>query len=91
MASKMFEHCLLPFLYLSTLDRQFGFKKGVGCLNSMHIVCRNVNKNNLLKMVTLCNIHYVNLSVIDLRKAFDKTRFCGFSVCCKTIMLTFVL
>ena len=43
-ASKMFEHCLLPFFEcLSTSDCQFGFKKGVGCLNSIHMVRKTVN------------------------------------------------
>ena len=69
--SKIFEHCLLPCLdNLTTSSRQFGFKKGVGCINSIHTVRKTVNYFNK-------NGSTVNLGVIDLKKAFDKTSVFG--------------
>ena len=65
--SKIFEHCLLPFFDCLTFsDRQFGFRKGVGCSNSIHTVRKTVNFFNK------CG-NTVNLGFIDIRKAFDKT------------------
>lgn len=70
-ASKIFEYCLLSFLdNLKTSDRQFGFKKGVGCLNSIHTV------RKIVSYFTESG-NTVNLGLIDLRKAFDKTNFYG--------------
>ena len=40
--SKIFEHCLLKFLStLETSDRQFGFKKGLGCVDAIHLFKKN--------------------------------------------------
>ena len=38
--SKVFERCLLHFMqrYFITSDRQFGFKKGVGCADAIYAV-----------------------------------------------------
>ena len=69
--SKIFEHCLLPFFEsISTSERQFGFKKGVGCLNVIHVVRKVVNYFNK-------SGNTVNLSVIDVKKAFDNTSVYG--------------
>src|ERR1700759_1835198 len=69
--SKIFEHCLLPFLdCLTTSDRQFGFKKGKSCAHSIHTIRKTVNFFNN------CG-NTVNLGFIDLRKAFDKTSVYG--------------
>ena len=36
--SKNFEHCIIThFSHIETSERQFGFKKNVGCYNSIHI------------------------------------------------------
>ena len=65
--SKVFEHCLLPHLSnLTTSDRQFGFKKGTGCLNVIHSVRKTVQYFNK-------GGNTVNLGLVDIRKAFDKT------------------
>ena len=70
-ASKIFEHCLIPFLgNLKTSKRQFGFKKGVGCLNSIHTVRKVIKYFNE-------SGNTVNLGLVDLKKAFDKTPFYG--------------
>ena len=52
-ASKIFEHCILKrFLSsLSTSSRQFGFKKGISCLDAVNTVKRTVTYS--IKMVTL--------------------------------------
>ena len=69
--SKIFEHCIIGnFETLKTSDRQFGFKKNVGCYNSIHTIRKVVkffnNRNST-----------VNIGSIDLRKAFDKTNIYG--------------
>ena len=70
-SSKIFEHCLLTFLDdVTTCNRQFGFKKGVGCLTSIHTVRKIVNYFN-------ARGNTVNLGLIDLRRAFDKTSVYG--------------
>ena len=69
--SKMFELCIMNNLInLSTSERQFGFKKNVGCNNSIHFVRKTVNYFNNKKST-------VNIGVIDLRKAFDKVNAFG--------------
>ena len=74
-ASKNFEHCLLPFLEcLKTSSRQFGFKKGFGCLNSIHMVRKVVNMLNK-------SGNTVNLCFVDIRKAFDRANIYG--ILCK--------
>jgi len=69
--SKIFEHCLLNVLEcLVTSDRQFGFKKGVGCVNSIHTIRKTINFFNK------CG-NTVSLGFVDLSKAFDKTSVYG--------------
>ena len=64
--SKIFEYCILGnFSCIKTSDRQFGFKEGVGTLDSIHTV-RKVIKFFNTKQLT-CNV-----GTIDLKKAFDK-------------------
>lgn len=65
--SKVFEYCVLFIFgkYLTTNDRQFGFKESSGCTHAIFTV-RNVidfyvNNNST-----------VNISCIDVSKAFDK-------------------
>jgi len=69
--SKIFEHCIVKhFDHIKTSDRQFGFKKNVGCYNSIHTVRKVVkffnNRNST-----------INIGSIDLKKAFDKTNIFG--------------
>jgi len=69
--SKIFEHCLLLHLKdLKTSDRQFGFKKKVGCLNSIHTIRKVINYFNNKKST-------INVGMIDIRKAFDKVSHFG--------------
>ena len=69
--SKVFEHCLKEhFENINTSIRQFGFKEGVGCNNSLHSVRKVVRYFNNRKST-------VNLGIIDLRKAFDKVNTYG--------------
>jgi hypothetical protein len=65
--SKVFESCILQKLqiYLRTSERQFGFKKSVGCRDAIYTVKSVINyftKNNST----------MNICAIDLTKAFDK-------------------
>ena len=64
--SKIFEHCLLEFVNkLETSERQFGFKKGVGCVDAISALKKTVSfftkKGNT-----------VNIGVVDIAKAFDR-------------------
>jgi hypothetical protein len=69
--SKIFEYCILiNFDNISTSERQFGFKKSIGCQNSLHTVRKVVNYFNHRKST-------VNIGVIDLKKAFDKCNIFG--------------
>jgi hypothetical protein len=69
--SKIFEHCIAShFDHIKTSDRQFGFKKNVGCYNSIHTVRKVVKFFN--NRNTTANIGSVNLS-----KAFNKTNIYG--------------
>ena len=65
--SKVFEHCLLDRYksFLNTSDRQFGFKKGVGCNFAIRSV-RNVVDLYVSQGST------ANLCAIDVSKAFDR-------------------
>ena len=63
--SKIFEYCIVKHVDLKTSNRQFGFKKKVGCINSLHTVRKVINYFNARKST-------VNVGVIDLKKAFDK-------------------
>src|SRR3989442_7185890 len=69
--SKVFEHFLLTFLNdLKTSNRQFGFKKKVGCLNSIHTARKVINYFNNRNST-------INVATIDVRKAFDKISYFG--------------
>jgi len=50
--------------FLVTADDQFGFKKGLGCNNSMYYV------HNVVEHFT-SGVSTVNLCALDLSKAFD--------------------
>ena len=58
------------FSHIKTSDRQFGFKQGVGCMNSIHNVQKVIKYFNARKTT-------VNVGVIDLRKAFHKANVFG--------------
>jgi hypothetical protein len=68
--SKIFESCLLSYLknYFLTSDRQFGFKKKVGCSDAIYSLRKTIeyftNKGST-----------VNVCTLDLSKAFDKITF----------------
>ena len=69
--SKIFEHCLLKhFEHIKTSDRQFGFKKNVGCYNSIHSVRKVIKYFNNRNST-------INIGSIDLKKASDKTNIFG--------------
>ena len=69
--SKIFEHCIMDsFTDTGTSERQFGFKKNVGCSNSIHSIRKVINYFNNRKST-------VNIGVIDLKKAFDKVNAFG--------------
>ena len=70
--SKVFEHCILDRFrtYFTSCDSQYGFKKGVGCRNAIHMVRTIVDK-----MIEGGNT--VNMCAIDLSKAFDKVSHKG--------------
>ena len=69
--SKIFEYCLLPYFKgICVSDRQFGFREGLGCNNSIHTVKKVINYFNSRNTT-------VNVGVIDLRKAFDKVNIYG--------------
>jgi hypothetical protein len=68
--SKIFEHCIINFIDCKTSNRQFGFKKEVGCINSLHTLRKVINYFNTRKST-------VNVGVIDLKKAFDKCNSFG--------------
>src|SRR5438132_12146302 len=65
--SKVFEHSILFLFgkYLKSNDRQFGFKKNVGCANAIFCV-RNVFDNFVENDST------VNMCCLDISKAFDR-------------------
>jgi len=69
--SKIFENCLLTILnVIKTSDRQFGFKKGVGCVDSIHNVRKVINYFNSRNST-------VSIGAIDLKSAFDKINVFG--------------
>ena len=68
--SKIFERCIIRYIDFETSNRQFGFKKKVGCINSLHKLRKVINYFNNKKST-------VNLGVIDLKKAFDKCNSFG--------------
>lgn len=65
--SKVFEHSIL-FLYgpyLKTDDRQFGFKKNLGCVHAIHCVKSVIN-------FFVSNDSTVSMCCLDISKAFDR-------------------
>ena len=64
---KVFEYCILDRFqsFLSTVDNQFGFKKGLSCSHAIFNVRSLVERFNSGEST-------VNLCTIDLSKAFDK-------------------
>jgi len=65
--SKVFEHCILDRYdcYFSSNDNQFGFKKGIGCSQTVYTVRTIVTR-------LIDGGSTVNLCALDLPKAFDK-------------------
>ena len=65
--SKLFEYCFVEKFgeFLSTDNKQFGFKKGLGCNHAIYTVRRIVDR-------FIKGGNTVNLCAIDLSKAFDK-------------------
>ena len=69
--SKIFEHCALPFLHnLSSSHRQFGFKKGLSCLNAISIVRKIIQFFNKRGGT-------ISMALVDVKKAFDKANIWG--------------
>jgi len=69
---KVFEMCLLTRLegYLTSSDRQFGFKRGEGCSDAL---------NTLKKVVDIFtnNGSTVNICSLHLKSAFDRVNHCA--------------
>jgi len=75
--SKIFELCILNnFDNVVTSNRQFGFKKNVGCQHSLHSVRKVVNFFNTKGST-------VNIGVINLKKNSIRQVFMVFYVSCK--------
>jgi Reverse transcriptase (RNA-dependent DNA polymerase) len=70
--SKVFEYCVLDRFnsYLTSVDNQFGFKKGLSCSHAIFTVRNLVERFN-------AGGSTVNLCAIDLSKAFDKVNHCA--------------
>ena len=70
--SKIFESCVLDRYsdFFGTSDKQFGFKKGLGCSHAIYSV-RSVVNHYIRSGST------VSLCALDLKKAFDKTNHHG--------------
>ena len=64
--SKVFEYCFIEKFskFISTDNKQFGFKKGMGCSHAIYTVRHVVERFEGGNTVNLC--------AIDLSKAFDK-------------------
>ena len=65
--SKIFESCIMSEInsYLTTSNRQFGFKKGVGCSDVLFTL-------NSVTNHYVTNNSTVNLCALDLSKGFDR-------------------
>ena len=65
--SKVFEYCILNKfdIFLRSDDRQFGFKKGIGCSHAI------VSIRKIVDRITMSG-GTINLCSLDLSKAFDK-------------------
>ena len=70
--SKIFEHCMADYIHFknNTSTKYFGFKKNVGCINSIHTLRKRINY-----FVTRNST--VSIANIDLKKAFDKCNTYG--------------
>ena len=70
--SKVFEHCVLDRYqhFLTTVDNQFGFKKGLSCSHAIYTV-RNLVERFISGGST------VNICAIDLSKACDEVIHCA--------------
>ena len=70
--SKLFEYCIIEKFneFLSTDERQFGFKKGIGCSHAIYTI------RTITEQLTKGG-NTVNLCSIDLSKAFDKVNHHG--------------
>ena len=68
--SKVFEHCALDRYqhFVTTVDNQFGFKKGLSCSHAIYTV-RNLVERFISGGST------VNICAIDLSKAFDRVNY----------------
>jgi hypothetical protein len=73
--SKTFEECLLEVFadYLVTEENQFGFKKRLGCAHAIYSTSK-------LTEYFINGASTVNLSVLDIFKAYDTVNHCGFSL-----------
>ena len=70
-SSKIFEHCILPSLdNLPSSARQFGFKKGLSCLNAISNVRKTFHYFN-------SKGNTVSAAFVDIKKAFDKANSWG--------------
>jgi len=69
--SKVFEICLFHHLqsYFLSSDRQFGFKRGVGCSDAIYTIRKVVDYFSK-------NGSTVNVCSLDLRLAFDRLNHC---------------
>ena len=73
--SKVFEHCLLIIYrdYLYSSERQFGFKKNIGCAHAIFSVRKAVDH-------FIDNDSTVNICCLDIAKAFDRVNhYCLFN------------
>ena len=70
--SKVFEYCVLDKFnsYLTSVDKQFGFKKGLSCSHAIFTLRNLVERFN-------AGGSTVHLCAIDLSKAFDKVNHCA--------------
>jgi len=70
--SKVFEMCILTCLegYLTSSDRQFGFKRGVGCSDALYTLRKVVD-------IFTNNGSTVNICSLDLKSAFDHVNHCA--------------
>jgi hypothetical protein len=70
--SKVFEHCILKLYkaYLYSSDRQFGFKKNIGCNHAIFTVRKTID-------YFVDNGSTVNMCCLDVASAFDRVNYRG--------------
>ena len=70
--SKVFEHCILKLFktYLYSSDRQFGFKKKIGCNHAIFAVRKTID-------YFVENGSTVNMCCLDVASAFDRVNYRG--------------